>query len=206
MRPVVSNAAEELYSSLGVWADEDTVRGSYNLLKFCEGLVGGSRLADTQDIVYKSGGRPGWSRVVTVEVAPSPWLPWLAQLVGARLREGMPEIDQRSFISSVEGFRRGTPAAVAIAAQRRLTGDKIVLMNERFGGNAWILGMRTLTTETPDPTGTEFDIAEQKPGGLKLDYDTADGFTYDSLTIIYDTFGEVKDDYATYAALKANTP
>lgn len=206
-RPIVGTAAEEAYESMGPWAEQDTADERYDLLVYLEGVFGGSRLQDLNDIVRDGpNGEPGWSSVLDLERAPSDWLPWLAQLGGARVLAGLDDAAQRARIAGTDGMKRGSPGALRAATQQHLTGNKYVILNERLGGNAWQLGIRTLDSETPDPTLVLNSILEQKPGGIILSYATVPGQTYDALATAFDTYAEMEAAYATYSALSTNLP
>lgn len=207
IRPTVGTAAEEAYESMGPWAEQDTLDERYDLLGYLEGVFGGSRLQDLIDIVRDGpNGEPGWSSVLDLERAPSEWLPWLAQLGGARVLPGLDDAGQRARIAGTDGMKRGSPGALRAAAQQYLTGNKYVILNERLGGNAWQLGIRSLDSETPDPALVLNAINEQKPAGIVLSYATVPGQTYDALATAFDTYTDMEAAYATYSALSTNLP
>ena len=206
MRPVVSETAEELYAALGPWSEVATASEVWDLLNYCEAIVGEGRLADIENIIRDSEVGPGWSKVLSAEDAPVAWLPWLAQFVGGRVPDGLDEATQRSLVKDATGFKRGTITALVAAVQAHLTGTKHVLVNERVGGNAWVLGIRTLTAETADTSAVMVAILSQKPAGIIIDYDTMAGHDYGDLAIEYDFYSEVNAAYATYYDLQINDP
>lgn len=191
-RPEVGSAAEELYASLGPWAWKDTEDERYQALDFSEALVGGNRLQDLEDIIRDTDVGPGWSPVMDVDRAPLAWLGWLAQFAGVRTRNGLSESDQRQRIRNTDGMKRGSPGAMRAAAQQYLTGTKYVLLLER-SSSAWTLSVRTRIDETPDTAAVLAALMEQKPAGIILDYATIAGQSYQ----------DVKDGFANYAAVNA---
>lgn len=168
-------------------------------------LIGISLMfTDIQDIVDPENGDLPWTPVLDVDTTPIDWLGWLAQFLGSTLRPGLDEAAQRTRISSTDGMHRGTPSALAAAARQYLMpiGDVgYVIINERVGGDAYLLGIRTLTAETPDEALVLDALLEQKPGGVILDYDAVAGQTYDTLRIAFDSYADVLASNQTYADL-----
>jgi len=77
-------------------------------------------------------GAPGWSIVVDPNRCPVEGLPWLGQFVGARVPYGLTEDQQRNMVKDAPGWDRGSPQAIMAAASVFLTGNKTVIMRERF--------------------------------------------------------------------------
>jgi len=201
-RPVVGSVAEDLFAALGPWAWEDEASATWQLLELCQGI--GVTLQDIEDVIRDSDQGPGWSAVLDADRAPAAWLPWLAQFVGVRLRQGLAPEVAREAIKGMVGFRRGSPGALRAAAQQYLTGNKYVIINERVGGNAYQLAIRTITAETPDPDLVLNAILEQKPAGIVLDYATVDAHTYDTLDSAFGTYDDVDAAYTSYDNADAN--
>lgn len=145
------------------------------------------------DIVIDGKTIPGWSVVVDLDRTPNKALGWLAQFVGVTIRSGLSDPDQRAWIRSTDGWKRGTRASMVGALTPYLTRTKTVLFRERYG-SAYKLMVVTRWFETPDPVAAYQALLTQKPGGIVLDYHTINGRDYQ----------EVKDDNASYAAAKAN--
>lgn len=190
-RPVVSQAAELLYGKLWPQNIEDESTG-WQLLNFCEALAGTlfeqvrSYVADREDM-------QGWSVIFNVDKCPPEALPYLAQFVGVHFEDSLTVAQQRAKIKERPAFKRGTVAAILAAAKLHLTGAKFVYMEERTGGQAYKLLMRTFASQTPEPAVTLADILTQKPAGIVLDY----------ATMIFKSYSEVKKEYGTYAVMKA---
>lgn len=180
--------AEALYDALTPLNDPDPDGA---LQTWCEQFCAPveriwERLAETED-------QPGWAVLFDADNCPAYALPWLAQFVGVRIEDQWSEQEIRDAIKTPTGWKRGTPAAMITAAAATLTGAKSVGFIERSGGDAYALAVRTLTSETPDPAGTEAAIRRQKPIGIILDYQAIAGQTY----------LDVDADFSSYTALEA---
>lgn len=90
--------------------------------------------------------------------AEAAWLPWLAQLVGARLDPAASETEQRdTILYATSGWRGGTRAAIADAARSALTGTKYARVMPHtkpdggalIAGTAWDITIVTRLSETP---------------------------------------------------------
>lgn len=199
--PELETFAEDIYDSVLplAWRDADV---AFHLARYCGSI--GAMFQPVADVARDTVDGPGWSSVVDVDRAPDEWLAWLAQFVGVTLVPGTTPAEQRERINSTDGFRRGTVAAIRSAAQLHLTGSRTVLITERLDGDAYALAVRTLDTETPDPTATAADILAAKPAGLVLDYADLTGQTYDAVHVTYDDYEDVRDTFANYEALRAD--
>lgn len=149
---------------------------------------------------------PGWSSIVDLDRAPDDGLNYLGQYKGVTPLAGLTPEQTRDRIRSVDGFKRGTVESIKVASQRRLTGTKTAIVNEREGGNALYIGVLTYASETPDPTLTFLDMMEQKPWGYIIDYQVVDAWGYQALKVAFDDYGQVKTHYANYTGLKTNVP
>ena len=64
---------------------------------------------DVEDLVRDSpAGDPGWSELLDLDRCPPEALDWLGQFVGIRIPAGLNDLQSRAWISSTDGFRRGT--------------------------------------------------------------------------------------------------
>lgn len=207
-RPVVSRVAEDAYEALepGGFTTHDAELG-WPLLHYVAALVWPIVLVDewaaTDETVVDrdvlSGpGHPGWSLLLDVDRAPDEALPWLGQFVGVRLPPGESDpVVQREMIRATPGWKRGTREALTAAVQRTLTGERRVIVRERYDGvrtdPAYQLRVTTIADETPDPDATRAAILEHKPAGVMLDFEALPSADYQS----------VIDNYADYAELEA---
>lgn len=114
---------------------------------------------------------PTTSDLVDPARANEAWLPWLAQLVGARSNNRLTVPDQRSAIrGAVGGWASGTRQAIAAAASAALVGDRYVNVTDHYGGNPWVLGVSTTEAGTPSAAAVIAAITEAgaKPAGFTL--------------------------------------
>lgn len=210
MRPEVSDITEELYGRLGPWARADGEDTGWALLHYCEAIAG-RLLQPLEDIIRDQDGAPGWSQILDVDRAPEEWLPWLGQLVGVRMPDGLPAAQWRSRVKATDGFRRGSPEAIRAAARQHLigpdgTGDSATVYLVERNGHPYRLAVVTLTPETPDPAKMQAAVKEQKPAGLTITFATVTGNTYAAIRDAFATYTLANADYATYTAMRDNPP
>ena len=197
--PAVSPLGQRLADRTAPLAPEDGAHGWAHLV-LCEGMMRGlQRVADIYD---PPDPIPPGAPLLDPELCPDWALPWLAQLTGARIPDGTSPEDARTVISSVSGWKRGTPDALRAAAGLALTGTKTVYFRERDAGDAYRLEVVTLTSETPDPAQVQALLLSQKPGGIVLGYRTTDAWDYEQMTTEGGTYLVVKGRYYTYADLR----
>lgn len=111
--------------------------------------------------------------------APSDWLPWMAQLVGAYLDPAASLAERRDTISfATSGYRAGTRQAIADAARSALTGSRFVQVlphtavdvSGTVPGGPWDVTIVTRGSETPDPNAVLGAVVRKgvKPAGVQL--------------------------------------
>ena len=194
--------AARLYAMLEPWAGEDEENG-WALLTYCNAL--GTMFQPLEDLERDTPEGPGWSALLDLDRCPDFALPWLAQFVGVRPPPGSTPAEQRAMIDQHLGWERGTPASIVNATKATLTGTQTVVMRERYGGDPYVLQVRTVTAETPDATATKNAILTQKPGGIVLDYAAIAGQDYTTLKT-RGTYATVKSTYPDYNAVKTAMP
>ncbi len=204
-RPVVSQAAEELYAGLGVLAEQDEATG-WQLLLFCEALIA-STVGQIHTYVTDRDeqGLPGWAVLLDPDEAPAEVLAWLGQFVGLTFTPEMGETEMREAIKLPEGFERGSLAAIEQVVRRKITGSN-VLIDERYQDNAYRLRVRTFAFETPDPDAVEAAIMTQKPVGIVLTYEAVVGQDWADLIADHATWEDVLADYASWTEAMADLP
>jgi len=193
-KPAVAQATDEIYEDLTPLTEEDEVN-NWHLILFLDAIMA-TLIEDVRSWVADRNNMPGWAVLLNVDEAPPEGLPWLAQFIGAIFKVGMSEEDQRLTIKTPNNHLRGRKSSIVKAAQRTLTGTQLVVVRERFGlaeDHPYRLFIRTYDAQTPDESVVLADIMAQKPGGIRLDYESVPGQLYD----------QVKEKYASYNAVKA---
>jgi hypothetical protein len=196
--PALGAVGERLYAALDplAWLDEEygwalaTLTGSV-----------GSMFDAVDTLARDTADGPGWSLVLDLTRCPDAWLPWLGQFVGVEVPVGSTAAAARHQIEDLSGFGRGRREAIVAAAQATLTGTKTVYIQERYGGDAYVLAVRTLTPETPSSAATLAAVLAQKPGGIVLDFGTSTANTYDATRVKYATYDALKAAVPNYSAL-----
>lgn len=193
-RPVVGSWAERAYANLGPYTTQDAALG-WPLLVFL-GAIGDELFQEMDDLGRTTN---GWGDVMNPHTCPVYALPWLGQFVGVVVDTTLSEANQRAQVIAAAGWQRGTPASIIAAVQRYLTGSKYVLLQERFGGNAYALNIVTHTAETPADTTLMIAAAKAViPAGMITTFTTYIGQTYADLKAHYATYAAVTIAYATY--------
>ena len=204
--------AERLYIALAPVANQDSTVG-WSLLIFANAIGQMYQLLD--DWVRDTPEGPGWSGLMDLDRCPAVALPWLGQFVGARIPTGLTEAQQREWVGSTDGWKRGTTAALVGAAKATLTGSQRLVFRERDGAAqgdasspnyAYHLTCYSYASETPDPALTLAALTAQKPGGIVLHYHAATMQDYQQVKTTNATYQVVKDTFRDYAALATNQP
>jgi hypothetical protein len=123
----------------------------------------------------------GWEILFDPDRVPFNALPHLAQYKGERLPKILTEAQAREWVKDAPNQQRGTPRSVFEAAQRRLTGTRLVSMLERADGVVDQVRIVTYTSQTPDPAGTKADILGTLPADVLLDHVVQPGVIWDSV-------------------------
>jgi hypothetical protein len=119
---------------------------------------------------------PGWELILNVDDVPSKFLDWLAQVVGIPVLSftNLSNPDKRAMIHDAPGWKRGTLQSMIKAAQFTLTGNKTVIVYERYDTNfpgqdrAYHITFITYLSQTPDQAKTLAALIAAKPAGLQL--------------------------------------
>jgi hypothetical protein len=151
-----------------------------------------------------------------VSRCPPEALAWLGQFAGVRIPPALSSVDdQRAWVASTDGFKRGTRDAMVGAAVATLTGNKTLVFRERDGAAhgwpaapeyAYVLTAYSYASETPNPTATLNALLAQKPGGIVLFYNAVTMQDYAKVTATYATYAAVKAAYRNYASLATDQP
>jgi hypothetical protein len=213
IRPSLGSVAEELYAKLAPFqtfslnGQEVTDEEMGWALLIYYGLLA-KRWQPIEDLSRDQPEGVGWSVLFDPDRIPAEGLPWLSQAVGVTLPPGLSPDEQRFRITHT-GIRNAyTPSAIAAAAQRHLTGDKNVIINEFLAGSAKRIGVVTYTDETPDPALTALDIEEQLPWWIRLTHTVEDAWDYATLRTAFDDYAAIRTHFnATgYLGIRENNP
>jgi hypothetical protein len=169
--------------------------------KLCEGMM--LPYAQLAELVDPPDPLLPWEPLFDVDLCPYWALPWLGQIVGIRLPSGLSDEDARNFIKDLGPLKRGSPQAIIAAAKYALTGNKTVILHERDNGDAYLLEVVTLTSETPDPALVLRYVMTQKPAALKLTPRTTDGWLYQDMSLHYTgkKYSDIPAEYRLYKNL-----
>lgn len=204
-RPTPTTAfQEELYSSLGPVADQDSAN-NWALLKYCGAIAS---MFDQIETIARdtAAGAPGWSNLLDPDNCPPELLAFLGQFVGVLPDKTLSVAAQRSSVKSLASFNRGTPAALKAAAAQYLSGTKSVFVSERYGSDAYQMYVATYASETADSAKVLAAILSQKPAGIVLTYVVSAGYTYDIVKGEFNNYTALKAGYATYGGMTAHIP
>lgn len=163
---------ELLYESLSPLNEPDPEEA---LKKFCIALC--APLQPAYDLVRARSDTASWGIVFDANLCPVAALPYLAQFVGVQLTPEMSVEQMRNEIRQPTGWKRGQPESIQIAVRRTLTGENpLVIIHPRTPevGHHYI---RTLLSQTPEPSRTEAIIRAVLPAWEVLDYAAIIGVT-----------------------------
>lgn len=194
--PYGNNFAARLFDYLLPFQSIDTLG---HLWALCDGIYAMIEPVETLTS-DRDDGLSGWANMVDINACPSEYLPYLAQFVGASVKLGLTDEQQRQYILSLPGFNRGRPATIIAEVQTTLTGTQFVDLQERTG-TAWDYTVVTKPSETPNPALTQAAIQSQKPGPDQFTFTMTEVATYGWLAGQYATYGALPPAYATYNAL-----
>jgi hypothetical protein len=150
-----------------------------------------------------------WAILFDPDRCPVKALPYLAQYVGERLPTGISEAAAREWIKDNPNAKRGTLQSIFLAAQRHLTGDRVVAWWERSDGVGTIgeqedhLLIRTLTDQTPSEGQTLTDILSVTPADIEVHYDSLAGQTWADVAAI-GTWTAVDTAYDSWSNLASD--
>jgi hypothetical protein len=198
--PVLSALGERLRERTAPLAPSDDQNGWAHAY-LCEALM--VMLEQVAEVYDPADPLPPGAPLLDPELAPDWALPWVAQLVGARLPAGATPEQARALIAGVSGWKRGTPAALRAAAQLYLTGNRTVTFRERDANSPdppYTLEVVTLTGETPNPAAVLAALLAQKPGGLVLNYRTVEGQDWQAVQA--KTWRQARTTYANWRNLR----
>lgn len=200
-------AANDFAPIMDAYGDEDGHLNTY--------LGALATLFKEVDDISKDGpnGEPGWSQIFDLTRAKTEWLPWAGQFVGYQVPDqpsGQTDeaysAEQRLKIVSRSSWRRGTVAILTELIQDQLSGQKRVLIQERYGGDpytikAWVYASE-IATSAPQITATAL---QQKVAGLLFEFTVlASVQSYDTLRASQPTYATVSTKFVDYNEMLVN--
>lgn len=165
----------------------------------------GEMFAEVEQYAFDTEDFEGWTILLDVDRAPAAALPYLAQYVGERLPVGLTEDAQREWIKDAPNQRRGTVQSIVTAAQRRLTGARLVTVIERDTGPDKITVV-TYTPQTPDEGAVLVELESVVPADISLTYVVSPGQIWSQVIVANATWTDVMANFSTWADLMAATP
>lgn len=199
MAPTLSALGARLQERTEPLAPTDSDHGWVHA-HLCEAIM--VMLAEVADIYDPADPLPPAAPLLDPELAPDWALPWVGQLVGVYVPPSATPEQARQLITSVAGWKRGTPAALRAAAQMFLSGNQTVIFRERDSGDPYRLEVVTLTGETPSPAATQAALLAQKPAGIVLSYRTVEGQDWQGVTA--KTWRQARTTYSSWRSLRDN--
>ena len=158
MEPIFDDTTESIYYRLPEHFRRVDVAQDYALKKYIAGT--GANLNVIEKMIGRfdynppeDGGDPNdTSDLVDPRTANVEWLPWLAQMLGVRLRGKVSDDTRNEIINASSGYKAGTNEAIIAAVQSELTGSRSVRLRKRQTNNgpggAFDLQILTLQSET----------------------------------------------------------
>lgn len=146
------------------------------------------------------------------DLCPEGALDWLAQFPGERLPRGLAVPLKRERIRDRANQLRGTKWSYFAAAQRSLTGNRLVSIVERDGVGGTDdpdrITVITYVSETPNPAQVEADLWTVHMADIVLNYQVLTGQTWTDVRDGYATWRAVMDDpdVTTWADVASATP
>lgn len=165
----------------------------------------GEMFAEVELYAFDTDDDEGWTILLDIDRAPRAALPYLAQYVGERLPTGLTEEEERAWIRDAPNQRRGTLGSIVAAAQRWLTGARLVTVIERDGGPDK-LTIVTYAVDTPNQSLVTMELESVVPADISLTYVVTGGQIWSQVIATDATWTASLAGSATWADLMAETP
>jgi hypothetical protein len=208
-QPVLTNFGQKYYDAMAPLAVYDPVK-AWSLAYFCNAV---SLMFDDIDqlVEDQDDGTLGWGIIMNPDTAPDEWLDWLGQFIGVDTTRVIDPTNARTLIRGHQGFYRGTATSMVEAAQASsgMYNLRRVFVDERYGGDAWQLRVRTYIGDTSDPDAVLAALLSQKPAGIVLTYVVVMGQNYFEAKGRLpgsQTYTDMKNYYTDYAAMRDHAP
>lgn len=188
----------------------DDAQYSYAHAILCETLA--QPYLQVCEIIDPPDPLPPWAPLFSIVLCPDWALPWLAQLVGTQLPQGLTPAQQRNFIMVFAGHTTGTVASMTAAARTALVSSNppapATLWFRERDGSPYRLEVVTLTGETPDPAALLRALTAAKPGAILLEVRQVAGWDYQQMVTDEGAakYSGLKVKYVTYRGLREHAP
>lgn len=158
-------------------------------------------------------GNGAWCILLDVDRTPYPYgTAYLAQWIGEIMPQGIAEAEARNWIVDGPNQRRGTVVSIARAAQRSLTGNKLVQILERtlpdgtVDPNGDHFTVITYEDETPLPEQVWNDLLTVIPADMVCNYVTEVGPKWYDINQEYETWADVHAAFPTWGDVNKFRP
>lgn len=192
-RPVVSDAAERIYSRAPAYQKDEGDASGWVMLHLCEAAA--RTVARCTEALRHDDRGSGWRRMRDPNRCPSWALDWLRHHVGLdAFPADYTEQQKRDLIRNSPRFRRGTEPAILAAAKLHLTGEKRVYLFKRVGGSRHYR-TAVFADDAPDPQRVYEELKLQKPATFIWDHDVLGGDTWADVEATHADWAEVEGDF-----------
>jgi hypothetical protein len=149
-----------------------------------------------------------WDPLFYLDITPDWALQWLGQVVGVRVPDSATPDEARAMIREMSYEQIGKPDTIRTAASSTLIPPDgvapTIFFREREDGDAYVVEVTTLVSETPDPAATQAAIQAALPAGLKLVYGTVVGWDYEAMETEGGTYLAQKPKFTNYGNMARN--
>lgn len=209
-RPVVHAAAEQVYRLLPDFmrSADELEAIDYTALRYVAGAsVGLEKAADFLTLVDPDTSVTGTCELVNADACPRPYLGWLGWLVGIDVSQIADPFVRIAVGNAAATQRRGSKGSIRDVVQRTLTGSKSCRVYWNLSGSdPYLISVITITSQTPDETGSLEAAITEKPAGLDLELQVVTGTTYAEIAANFTDYADVAATFPTYTDLTTYVP
>lgn len=152
--------------------------------------------------------QPGWGSLFDVDLCPTQFLPFLAQMVGVSIPTGTDDTDARQLIRVEQGMQRGTVAAIVAAASRFLSSGSPTLFERTAADgstpDAYHFVIVVTTADVTDAVQLAAAVDACKPGGVMWTLIETSSWTIAELEAAYTTVADVEAAFVNIAHLETD--
>lgn len=166
--------------------------------------TGGEMMDEVEWYTSDTDDYDGWTVIFDPNRTKAKDLRWLGQIIGENIPIGHPEPLMREWIRDAVNEKRGSLMAILCAAQRHLTGTRVVSWHEstsdpaNLGADVDGFFIVTYADQTPFPATTQQDILHALPGDIVLNYQVYDGQRWQQVKDTSPTWADVNSTYPNW--------